>query len=240
MSQRLTTHRTPPLLGYTRKGKPIFAIMGGADDDGNGSEGSEGDGSGDGSGDGDGDEGEGEGGDEGGDGGGATVSPEEFEALKRRMQAADRRASAAEAKVKDYEKKDQSELEQAQSAAEEAKGEVETLQSENQELKAQVAFLQQDKHKFINPKAALRLAKDYFADHADDDGNVDMDAVLKQVAKDYPELLVKEDKDEDGDGDKGGKGTGQSASGSPNNGKRQQKGGVDKAALRKKYSALRR
>lgn len=157
-----------------------------------------------------------------------TVSKEEYDKLVNRMKAADKRSSELEAKVKEFERAEQSELEQAQSDLQESQKTTESLQDQVVDLQAENAFLKNDKHKFKNQKAALKLARDYFDDHADDDGNIDMDAVVEKVAKDYPELLQQK---EEGD----------SPSGAPlRGGSRNNSGRVDKQTLRKKYSALRR
>lgn len=163
-----------------------------------------------------------------------TIAKEEYDKVVKRMKAADKRASEAEKAVKDKEKKEQSELEQAKTELEDAKKEKSTLSGQLQELQAEVAFLKQDKYKFQDPRAALRLAKDYFDDNKDDDGEVDMDAVLKQVAKDYPVLLKKDEKEEDND-DPSSKKSGSSTNKTKGNGKK-----TDEQRLRKKYSALRR
>jgi len=175
---------------------------------------------------------------EGSNGKGETISRADYDALMRRMKAADKRASAAEKKVKQKEREEQSELERSQSERDEYKSDAETFAAENRNLMAQVSFLKQKDFKFKNPAAALKLAdlSDVFTDDGEIDDNAMKDA-LKQVADENPYMLVSSD---EGDGNEDEENSSKRSGGQVNSGKNQRGKKPDKAALRKKYSNLRR
>lgn len=118
---------------------------------------------------------------------------------------------------------------------------VTELESENTSLKEslealriQMAFVQNTKYNWKNPKTALRLA-DLSEVTIDEDGDVEgLDEALKKLAEDEPYLLV--DDSDDGDDDKQKKST---PTGRPP--KRGSKSKTpDRKALEKKYPALAR
>lgn len=86
---------------------------------------------------------------------------------------------------------------------EETKKELETLKRENgsstatiQELRLKVAFLEDNTHKWKNPKTALRLA-DMSKVEIDDKGVHGLEEALEKLAKAEPYLLVEESNDGD-------------------------------------------
>lgn len=166
-----------------------------------------------------------------------TVSKEEFEAIKKRMQAADRRASELEAKEKERELAGKSESEKLTIERDELKSKVDTLSSELNTLRLQNAFLTANKHTWADPEDALRLA-DLSEVEVSAEGKVDMKALtraLDDLAKRKPHL-VKVAATEGNDKGSGGQGA---ASGPEMNGGRKgQQSGVDREALAKRFPVL--
>jgi hypothetical protein len=219
-------------------GRPVWPVMGGSGEGDNtdegGADGSDKDGDDKGSG-GSGDDasGKGNGKSEGGDANAkiAALQAEKDRHYKLRMEA-EKRATEAEKFKKDLEDKDKSELEKATSELAELQKSTGSLQSENEKLRLEVAFLKDNSHKWQNPARALQLA-DLSGVTIEDGKVVGLDKALTALAKSDPYLLKNAD-DEDEDNDKGGP-TGQQH----NRNKGSGKGGADKAALAKKYPALR-
>jgi cell division protein FtsB len=225
-------------IGFRSDGRPIFPVAGASPDDPSNDPGGDDGGSGDGGGSGsEGGDGAGTGDGSEGDGGkpedDEKVSKSELERTRIRMQAADRRAAAAEQKLKEIEDKDKTELEKAT-------GQVETLTSENSELKkentllkAKVSFLGSNEHSWHDPDVALNLID--LSEVMNEDGTVDKKALkseMDKLAKDKPYLVKSA-----GSGKPEGDGKG--PSGHNPGGKGSDKKGLDDAALKRKYPALR-
>lgn len=235
MKHTRTALRATQIIGHTRNGKPVFSIAGGADDGtppGSESDDEESE---------DEDDPDGKGGDKSdkdSDKGSSseTVSREEFDTVMERMKAADRRAAAAEKKVQEQERAERTELENTQSDLEQTSSERDTLRTENQDLKVRLAVaLSSEAQKFHDVEDALLHLK--VSDLSDEDGDVDSKAVaaaLKDLAERKPHL-VKSEKSEDDEEEEEEK----PPSGSPMNGGKKRKDGLDKASLAKKYPALR-
>lgn len=167
-----------------------------------------------------------------------TVSAEEYEKIRQRMQAADRRASEYERKIREFEDKDKTELQRMA-------GQVETLTEENQKLREELqnsrrdnAFLTTNGVEWHNPKLALREI--VWDNVTDSDGNVDQAALkreIQRVSKEMPYLVKKSDSNGNGNGSGSGK-NGPSGHQPPPGGTG--KKDADRAALEKKYPALRK
>lgn len=224
-------------LFFRKDGRPVYPVLGGAPDDENGENGTQ---SGSNAGQSAGDD-SGEQGDQGGNGSGNddagngsegqgsgssdAVTREEFDAVMRRMQAADRRASAAEAQVKEFKQKDLSELEKKTGQVEELETTLSQRDERIQELQMELAFFKSNKVEWHDP-ALARKEIDMSLVSVEDDGTVKgMDKALKKLAEDKP-FLVKT-----GDGKK-------QASGGSFNGDRK-KPASDSKILAGKYPALR-
>ena len=216
--------------------KVVWPIMGAAE--GDGGEGS--DGGGDGGTGGSGSEGQGDGGDgQGGDGDkgdepkGGTITQEDYDALKRRMQAADKRASDAEAKIKEHEDAQKDELTKATDRVTELEQENKELSEATTQLRIENEFLASNKYTWHNPKRALSLA-DLSEVTIEDDGKVvGLDKALDALAK-SDAYLLKSEKDGEEEPPEGSSGSGAGS------GRKGDKKTVDKEALQKKYPALRR
>lgn len=192
--------------------------------------------------------GEGTEGTEGGDGTegssaphGTTVSLQEYEALKSRMQAADKNRAAAEQKVKEFEDKDRSELERAQRDLKESKEISEKLEKQLAKSTIHNKFLASNKHTWHDPETALALL-DMNEVTIEDDGSVKgLEDAIEKLAKAKPFLLKEEDdKGKDGKGkDKKDKEGGRpSGSQPPANGSNSRE--TDRDKLIKKYPQLAR
>lgn len=220
-------------IGTTSHGVPVYAIFG--------AEPPEGDGGDNGGNDPDkqndpdvsgGTGGDGKDGDDPAKSGGDTISKEEYESLKARMQAADKRADEAAKKVKEYEDKDKGELEKAT----ERVTELETALAEKDkvisDLRFDNAFALSPKHSWHDPAVVLDLVRKRDDVTIGDDGSVKgLEKALDAIAKEKP-FLVKGDSDSGGDGTHGASGS-STGSGKKNDGKQ-----VDEATLRRKYPAL--
>lgn len=196
--------QSPGLLGYLPNGFPIFRIYG-AEGDGEGDGGNSG---GDGAGnDGDGSSSADTDTDKDGDGTGKDGdTDDERAALKRKLAAADRRAAAAEKKIQDAENQKLDEKTRAEKERDEANKAVETAAAKLRQQSIQIEFLENNKHVWHNPKAALKLVELDDVE-VDDDGKVTgLDAAITKLAKEHPYLVKPADgKEGDGEGD-GGKG----------------------------------
>lgn len=162
------------------------------------------------------------------------VDRAEYEALKKRMQAADQRASKLEAAEKERELAGKSEQEKLTIERDELKSSVEKLQGELNTLRLQNAFLTANKHTWADPEDALRLADLSEVDVTD--GKVDMKALtraLDDLAKRKPHLVKKVN--EEGNA----KDESAAPSGAEMNGTRKgAQSGVDRAALAKRFPVL--
>ncbi len=163
---------------------------------------------------------------------GETVSKAEFDALMKRMQAADQNRSKAEAELQAIRDKDLPEAEKLQR-------DFKALQEENAALKENLkktilnnAFLANSTYKWKDADAALKLA-DLSEVTIQDDGKViGLDAALKKLAESKKYLL------DDSDADKQNTNSGGAPSmsgGSTNRDK-----GDGKSKLKKTFPALGR
>lgn len=146
-----------------------------------------------------------------------SVSREEFDRLKKRMQAADRAKTDAVKKAEEYERKDKTELQNAQADLKKVTEQHTKLQGSFTNLARTNAFLiasQQANIAWHNPKVAQKAA-DLEELEVDEDGNVDgIEAAVKKLAKDQPYLVNKGKASDEEDEDDGDKGTKRGASGS--------------------------
>jgi hypothetical protein len=133
---------------------------------------------------------------------GDTVSREDFDRLRKRMEAADRRASEAEKKIKDAEDAKKDDLTKATEKAAEDEETIKGLQKQVSDLRLENAFLVANKHAWHDPEVALGLArtKGYLEDVVDDDGEVDKKALKKaldRLATEHKYLIKAKVKDDD-------------------------------------------
>lgn len=121
-----------------------------------------------------------------------TYTAEEYEALHRRMQAADRRASGAEQKVKDFEKAGQTELEKAQSDAQENLTRAEAAEKALQDERIANAFLASNDVTWHDNADALSMLRSNYMDGVEigEDGKVKgMKAAISKMAKEKKYLV---------------------------------------------------
>jgi len=172
----------PHLLGVVN-GRPIWQIMGAADDDGT----DDGTGTDD---DGDGTEGDGSNDDDVEDDKSSdTISRAEYERLTLRMKNADRRATAAENKVREFENKDKTELEKIKEERDEAIKARDEAHESLTKARMENAFFAHSKVTWHDPQDAFRLA-DLREVTIEDDGTVvGMEAAVKALAKAKPHLV---------------------------------------------------
>lgn len=172
--------------------------------------------------------------------------PETVKAVLRKNRAATRAAEkalakaekakeAAEKKAKEYEDKNKTALERAEERATTAEKAVADLKTASQGTALRAAFLQNTGVAWADVDDAFDAAMSKFglADlEVGDNGRVDskkVDKIIKQLAKDKPHLVKAA---ETGTGSTGGSFNGNRGGGTSG-------GGKDKAALAKKYPALR-
>ena len=135
-------------------------------------------------------------------------------------------------KLKEIEDKDKSDLERTSSDLKIVTSERDELKDTVHDLLIKNAFLMDNKHNWVKPKTALRLA-DLSEVEIDDEGNVTgLDKALDALAKSDPYLLKKEsdgDEDDDDEPKSTGRPPAKKGNGDPNRNK-----------LVAKYPALRR
>jgi hypothetical protein len=198
--------KTHPLSGLPIEplgmvnGRLIYPIMGGAPDDDDDDDDDKGGGNDRGDAGSDGDDKDKDS-NSGGDS--KTVSWEEFERLRERMQAADRRAAEAEKKVKDAEDAKKDDLTKAQDRVTELEQEIEQREERIRSLTLQNAFLTANEHSWHEPETALSLAESngYLDGVVSDEGDVDktrLKKALDRLAKEK-KFLVQETKGEKDD-----------------------------------------
>lgn len=162
------------------------------------------------------------------------VTREEYEAIQRRMQAADKRAAEYEQKLKDAERAKMDETERTKAELADAKTALEAAKAELQQARIDNAFLKDNKHKWKNPAAALKLA-DLSGVKVGEDGNVTgLREALDALAKSDAYLLDNEDGDSGG-GNTSGKGQGRTGINPQGNGQQ----GSNRQSLETKFSGLR-
>jgi hypothetical protein len=193
MSQRLTNARLRRVLGHTPNGEQIYPIRG-AEDNGTGenvtstdSDSSKDGGEGDGNTDSDKSKT-----DTNTDGDG-SVSREEYEALKRRMQQADRNFAAARKKLDDAEKAKLDAQTRAERERDEARKTADDLAEQVQQYQIRVKFLGFNKYEWHDPETALALV-DLSEVEISEDGKVSgLDTAMKRLANSKPFLLKPKD-----------------------------------------------
>lgn len=166
------------------------------------------------------------------------VTQEQFDALKRQLQAADQKRTTAEAELKKLTDAQLSEQEKTKRDLEEAQKERQRLESELKLQRIQNAFLSDNTYDWHDPRAALKLA-DLSGVEIKDDGSVNgLKDALKAVADANGWMLKPK---ETGGDDGKGTGTGKPAGGATgvagtagNNAS-----GKDRASLEQRFPALR-
>ena len=164
------------------------------------------------------------------------ITQEEFEKLRARMQAADRRASDYEKKIREFEDRDKT-------AMQKLEGQIETLVAERDELREKLKLQRRD-NAFLTTNgvswhdAQMALSKINWELVTDSEtGDVNTSALKKEIeriAKDAPFLV----KSGGGSESNSGKNSGPSGHHQTGNGSGDKT--PDRAALEKKYPALRR
>lgn len=260
MSQRLTMYTSPlPIhphtgqtaIGVLPSGRIVWPIAGAAEGDGTDDKkddtGSAGTGDGN-TGNAGGDSGS-SGGDQGGDKQPASITREEYEALHKRMTAADQRASKAEQDLRALTDKEKSELEKAQRDLQETAAERDQLRETVKTQAVRLAFLTSASDiTWHDPEDALAMAMRDLKDiEVAEDGTVDRNrvkAAAQSLAKSKPYLVKSQDGAGSGEGSaanegKNGAGTGKSGDDMNGSGKAN-KELLDREAMAKKFPALRR
>lgn len=164
-----------------------------------------------------------------------AVTREEYEAVQRRMQAADKRASDLEAKLTAEQRAKMDEHERTKAELADAKTAMETMKTQLSQAQMEVAFLKDNSHKWKNPAAALKLA-DLSGVEVTEDGTVKgLKQALDALAKSDAYLLDAETDDGTNKDDKNKGGAGRTGI-HPQNG---QTGSNARADLEKKFPGLR-
>lgn len=161
----------------------------------------------------------------------ARYTEEEVEAIRKRMQAADQRASQYEKELRQLKDKDLPELERLNRDLTEISAERDRLREDLNKARLENAFLQDNKYKWKNPRAALKLA-DLSKVEVHEDGTVTgLTAALDALARSDPYLLdTEEGKTEEAKGSTGVPGT---------NSVKKQDNGTDLKKLAVRLPALR-
>lgn len=162
-------------------------------------------------------------------------TPEEYEALQRRMQAADRTATEKSKKLEEIENANKDELTRTKDQLAKATAEIATLRESNKTtlLKAEFGLAGVQWH---NPATAYATLLNEYPDavHVDDDGKVvGMKSAVEKLAKEHAYLVkAAEEKKDDSS----------AATGPVKNGTRKGDTGADamSEALRKRMPALAR
>lgn len=165
----------------------------------------------------------------------ATVSREEFEAIKRQLQAADQNRSRAEAEAKALKDAQLSAEEKTKQDLEEAR---KTLAQREQDLRNATiknAFLTDNSYQWHDPRAALKLA-DLSGVKVEGDKVEGLKEALKAVAEAYPFMVKPKEENNSGSNEPpsggatgvGGQGTAATRAGSAN-----------QEDLKKRFPALR-
>lgn len=162
-----------------------------------------------------------------------TVSLDEFEQLKKRMQAADQRASKAEQELNEKKRAEQDEVTNLKQDLEAAQKTIGKLQELIDKTALENAFLSNNKHTWHDPSDALALL-DREGVEVKDGTVTGLGPAIEKLAKAKPHLLKSETDS--------GNGNSSEASGSANNGQRKgsKKQVADRAAMAKRFPALRR
>lgn len=165
-----------------------------------------------------------------------SVSREEYEAIQRRMQAADKRASDLEAKLTAEQRAKMDEHERTKAELVDAKTALESAQQELHQARIDNAFLKDNKHKWKNPAAALKLA-DLSGVKVGEDGTVSgLREALDALAKSDAYLIDTSEGDGGDNGRQRQGGQGRTGVTPGNNGNQ---GSNARTDLEKKFPALR-
>jgi hypothetical protein len=160
---------------------------------------------------------------------GDTVSREEFEAIKRRMQAADQRASKLEQEKEEQARKERTELENTQADLQKAQERIAQLEQALNSTAVETEFVKYGKHDWVDVEAALRLLDREGVEIKD--GKVSgLGPAIEKLVKSKPYLVKNNGDQNDSSG----------ASGSASNGRRKGEGGEVKRDLSSRFPALRR
>jgi hypothetical protein len=157
-----------------------------------------------------------------------TVSVEEYEALKRRMQAADRTATEANNKLAEIENAKKDEVTRAKDDLARALEENARLKEENRKVTMRSDFLGQNLS-WHNPSTAYNTLLAEYPDlvTVEDDGKVTgMKAAVEKLAKEHSYLVKKESTGEEEDDQAS------AATASTKNGKRKGDGAPNEAAVK--------
>lgn len=158
-----------------------------------------------------------------------AVSRDEFDAVLKRMKAADQRASALEREKEEQARKERTELENTQRDLETAQQRISELETLVNSTAVEREFIKHGKHEWVDVDAALRLL-----DHEGveiKDGKVSgLPAAIEKLVKAKPYLV----KDKNSQNDSSG------ASGSASNGRRKGEGDGVKQDFSSRFPALRR
>lgn len=140
----------------------------------------------------------------------AKYTEADIESVRRRMQAADQRAAALEAERNQLRDKDLPALEKLQRDHEQAVKERDELRVKTRAQSLENAFLKDNKYKWKNPAAALKLADLAKVDVLEDGTVTGLTAALDALAKSDSYLLdtaKDEDKSQETTGSTGAPGT---------------------------------
>jgi hypothetical protein len=161
---------------------------------------------------------------------GQAVSREDFERIQNQLRAADQKRAEAERKLTEAERAKMDETERTKAELKDAQEALKSAQDLIKQQSLQLAFLKDNTYKWKDSDAALKLA-DLSEVKINEDGTVDnMPKALKKLAESKKYLLEEESSSDGGQQSKGT--TGRAPGG-------QQGQGSDRAALEKRFPALR-
>jgi len=158
----------------------------------------------------------------------ATVARTEYDALMARMRAADQNRARFEAELKQLKDKDIPALEKAQRDLTDATKRAEEATAALKQSRIENAFLGNNKYKWKNNDAALKLADLTNVEVLEDGKVTNLEAALEALSKAHPYLLDT-DKPEEPKG----------STGAPGTGGRQGDGKPDSKAMASRFPALR-
>jgi len=164
------------------------------------------------------------------EGTGDTVTREEFEQIKRRMQAADKRASDAEKELNERKRAEQTELENAQQDLKVATDRIAELEKLINSTALETEFIKYGKHEWVDVNDALRLL-DREGVEVKDGKVTGLGPAIEKLAKSKPYLVKSKSGDQN---DSSG------ASGSASNGRRKGDSTGKKPDFSSRFPALRK
>lgn len=160
------------------------------------------------------------------------ITRAEFDALFKRMQAADQRASKAEQELNEKKRAEQTETENLKQDLEKANQTIAELQKLIDRTALENEFFKNNKHTWHDPADALRLL-DMDGVEVKDGTVSGLGPAIEKLAKAKPHLL----KSESGSGNGNGS---SEASGSAGNGRRKGEGRQNQANYADRFPALRK